>query len=104
MISPVLMGSRPVVQSVEQGRGSDQLPVVVIAAREDQAAGAAAGVTDWLIKPFDSSYARTKIRAWVLRLHAIGLERLFPPMRSTTGSIARERECSTRSRRTGSTG
>jgi phosphoribosyl 1,2-cyclic phosphodiesterase/CheY-like chemotaxis protein len=45
----------------------DQLPVVVIAAREDQAAGAAAGVTDWLIKPFDSSYARTKIRAWVLR-------------------------------------
>ena len=45
----------------------DQLPVVLIAAREDAAAGAAAGVTDWLIKPFDSSYARTKIRAWVLR-------------------------------------
>jgi len=45
----------------------DQLPVVVIAAREDQAAGAAAGVTEWLIKPFESSYARTKIRAWVLR-------------------------------------
>jgi len=44
-----------------------QLPVVVIAAREDTRAGAAAGVTDWLIKPFKSSYARAKIHAWVLR-------------------------------------
>jgi GAF domain-containing protein len=47
--------------------GGGQLPIVLIAARQDHAAGAAAGVTDWLIKPFDGSYARTKIRAWVLR-------------------------------------
>lgn len=45
----------------------DQLPVVMVAAQEDPVAGAAAGVTDWLIKPFTGSYARTKIRAWVLR-------------------------------------
>jgi phosphoribosyl 1,2-cyclic phosphodiesterase/CheY-like chemotaxis protein len=51
----------------EEGDHAHQMPVVVIAAREDQGAGAAAGVTDWLIKPFRSSYARTKIRAWVLR-------------------------------------
>jgi CheY-like chemotaxis protein len=44
-----------------------QLPVVMVAALEDQASGAAAGVTDWLIKPFTGAYARTKIRAWVLR-------------------------------------
>jgi phosphoribosyl 1,2-cyclic phosphodiesterase/DNA-binding response OmpR family regulator len=44
-----------------------QLPVVVVAAQEDQARGAAAGVTDWLIKPFTDAYARTKIRAWALR-------------------------------------
>jgi DNA-binding response OmpR family regulator len=44
-----------------------QLPVVMIASQEDQASGAAAGVTDWLIKPFTGAYARTKIRAWVLR-------------------------------------
>jgi ribonuclease BN (tRNA processing enzyme)/CheY-like chemotaxis protein len=44
-----------------------QLPVVVIASQEDQPSGAAAGVTDWLIKPFTGAYARTKIRAWVLR-------------------------------------
>jgi phosphoribosyl 1,2-cyclic phosphodiesterase/DNA-binding response OmpR family regulator len=44
-----------------------QLPVVMVASQEDQAPGAAAGVTDWLIKPFTGAYARTKIRAWVLR-------------------------------------
>jgi DNA-binding response OmpR family regulator len=44
-----------------------QLPVVVVASAEDQASGAAAGVTDWLVKPFTGAYARTKIRAWVLR-------------------------------------
>ena len=45
----------------------DQLPVVMVAEREDAAAGAKAGVTEWLITPFTDSYARTKIRAWVLR-------------------------------------
>jgi CheY-like chemotaxis protein len=53
-------------RAIRQTEG-DQLPVVIVAEQEDAAAGAAAGVTDWLIKPFTSSYARTKIRAWVLR-------------------------------------
>jgi CheY-like chemotaxis protein len=44
-----------------------ETPVVMVAAQEDPGAGAATGVSDWLIKPFTSSYARTKIRAWVLR-------------------------------------
>ena len=44
-----------------------KLPIVLVAAREDSAAGAVAGVTDWLTKPFTSSYARTKVRAWILR-------------------------------------
>src|SRR5262245_66257562 len=44
-----------------------QIPVVMVAAQEDAGAEAATGVSDWLIKPFTSSYARTKIRAWVLR-------------------------------------
>jgi phosphoribosyl 1,2-cyclic phosphodiesterase/CheY-like chemotaxis protein len=46
---------------------SDHVPVVMIASEANMAAGAAAGVTDWLISPFTESYARTKIRAWVLR-------------------------------------
>jgi hypothetical protein len=46
---------------------SGWLPVVMVATQEKQTAGAAAGVTDWLIRPFTDAYARTKIRAWVLR-------------------------------------
>jgi CheY-like chemotaxis protein len=44
-----------------------RLPVVMVAGQEDPDSGAAAGVTDWLIKPFTSAYARTKIRTWVMR-------------------------------------
>ena len=45
----------------------DQVPVVMIATEANVAGGAGAGVTDWLVNPFTESYARTKIRAWVLR-------------------------------------
>jgi len=52
------------LQEADQGQ---PVPVVMVASREDPVPGAAAGVTDWLIKPFSGAYARTKIRAWVLR-------------------------------------
>ena len=45
----------------------DRLPVIMVAGQEDHDAGAAAGVTDWLIHPFTAAYARTKICAWLLR-------------------------------------
>jgi phosphoribosyl 1,2-cyclic phosphodiesterase/CheY-like chemotaxis protein len=51
----------------QENNGEHRLPVVMIAGLEDSDSGVAAGVTDWLIKPFTSAYARTKIRAWVLR-------------------------------------
>jgi DNA-binding response OmpR family regulator len=44
-----------------------QVPVVVVASPEDVASCADAGVTDWLVKPFSSVYARTKLQAWLLR-------------------------------------
>jgi phosphoribosyl 1,2-cyclic phosphodiesterase/CheY-like chemotaxis protein len=44
-----------------------ELPIIMVAARQDLATGIAVGVTDWLIKPFTISYARTKLRAWILR-------------------------------------
>jgi phosphoribosyl 1,2-cyclic phosphodiesterase/DNA-binding response OmpR family regulator len=50
--------------------GSD-VPVVVVAAEEaqaDRSAGAEAGVTDWLVAPFSNGYARTRVRAWRLRV------------------------------------
>lgn len=47
------------------------LPIVMVAATSaeaDRPAGADAGVTDWLVPPFSTLYARTRIRAWALRL------------------------------------
>jgi phosphoribosyl 1,2-cyclic phosphodiesterase/CheY-like chemotaxis protein len=44
-----------------------QVPIVIVAAQEDAGAGNAAGVTDWLVKPFSTIYARTRMRAWLLR-------------------------------------
>jgi DNA-binding response OmpR family regulator len=55
-----------------------QLPVVMVATQENQMAGAAAGVTDWLIRPFTDAYARTKIRAWVLRAACQSVKVVIP--------------------------
>lgn len=47
------------------------LPVVMLAAAEDTADVAEeAGVSDWLVAPFSPEYARTKLRAWLLRTRA----------------------------------
>ena len=44
-----------------------EVPIIITALQEHVAAGATAGVTDWLIKPFSHEYARTHVRAWLLR-------------------------------------
>ncbi|MEP6657122.1 MAG: MBL fold metallo-hydrolase [Betaproteobacteria bacterium] len=47
-----------------------ELPIVLIRTMEsvvEQQAEAEAGISDWLIWPFSEEYARTRIRAWVLR-------------------------------------
>jgi CheY-like chemotaxis protein len=54
----------------------DETPVIKVATQEDP--GAASFVSDWLIKPFTSSYARTKIRAWVLRTECRWLRAAIP--------------------------
>jgi CheY-like chemotaxis protein len=46
---------------------AESLPVILLADRDDVAGGEAAGVTEWIVKPFSSSYIRTKVRAWTLR-------------------------------------
>ena len=51
-------------------QAAPRLPIVMVAAAEtdvDRAAGAEAGITDWLVVPFSMLYARTRIRAWALR-------------------------------------
>jgi phosphoribosyl 1,2-cyclic phosphodiesterase/DNA-binding response OmpR family regulator len=47
--------------------GAADVPVIIVADAADQEAGRIAGVTDWLIRPFSSAYARTRIQAWLLR-------------------------------------
>jgi two-component system response regulator MprA len=44
------------------------VPIVLVAAQEEAVAGTAAGVTGWLLTPFSSIYARTRLRAGLLRL------------------------------------
>jgi phosphoribosyl 1,2-cyclic phosphodiesterase/CheY-like chemotaxis protein len=43
------------------------VPIILIADQEPVEASATTGVTDWLIKPFSTEYARTHVRAWLLR-------------------------------------
>jgi phosphoribosyl 1,2-cyclic phosphodiesterase/DNA-binding response OmpR family regulator len=50
-----------------EAAGEIQMPVVVVATEGQQPAADRGGATDWLVLPFTMSYARTKIRAWVLR-------------------------------------
>jgi DNA-binding response OmpR family regulator len=54
------------------------LSVVMVATQENQTTGAAAGITDWLIRPFTDAYARTKIRAWVLRAACQSVRVIIP--------------------------
>jgi phosphoribosyl 1,2-cyclic phosphodiesterase/DNA-binding response OmpR family regulator len=42
------------------------LPVIIVA-DEESIDGSKAGVTDWLIQPFSPEYARTRVRAWLMR-------------------------------------
>lgn len=54
-------------RALREQLGLKDVPVIIVSAQEDEAAGTAAGVTDWLIKPFSPVYARTRLRAWLLR-------------------------------------
>jgi phosphoribosyl 1,2-cyclic phosphodiesterase/DNA-binding response OmpR family regulator len=60
------MGMCRSIRSLEED-DDRRLPILMVAEQEDQRAGDAAGVTDWLIKPFTVAHARSKIGAWLLR-------------------------------------
>lgn len=54
------------------------VPIIIVAQHEDLDAGAAAGVSDWLVQPFSSTYARTRIRAWLMRVRCRWLRARLP--------------------------
>lgn len=44
-----------------------QVPFIVVAAKERAVEGQAAGVTAWLVSPFSAQYARAFLQSWILR-------------------------------------
>ena len=48
--------------------GAAEVPIIITGKDEEVGAGIAAGVTDWLVKPFSEIYARTRMRAWLMRV------------------------------------
>jgi len=52
-----------------QTPGDQQVPIIIVTdqASVDIERGEAAGVTDWLTRPFSTQYARSRMRAWLLR-------------------------------------
>jgi GAF domain-containing protein len=63
---------------------------VIVSDREDAASAISAGATDWLIAPFSSSYARTKMRAWVLRVACRWVKAPIPEDEQTRLASLRE--------------
>jgi DNA-binding response OmpR family regulator len=65
------------------------LAVVLVAEQHNEDAGVAAGVSDWLTKPFTAAHARTTIRKWLLRTASKSIkgavpadqEQRLPPLR-----------------------
>jgi len=49
------------------GRSTNDIPILVVAEKEKALAWTNAAIAGWLIKPFSSAYARTRIRACLLR-------------------------------------
>jgi phosphoribosyl 1,2-cyclic phosphodiesterase/CheY-like chemotaxis protein len=70
-----------------------ELPIVVVAASDaeaNRAAGAEAGATDWLVAPFSTLYARSRIRAWALRQACRWMRAPFPPDESARLRVLHE--------------
>jgi phosphoribosyl 1,2-cyclic phosphodiesterase/CheY-like chemotaxis protein len=58
---------RAIRSSGHDEQGTARLPIVIVTDSEEDTTGSDAdGVTDWLIKPFSTSYARTRVRALLL--------------------------------------
>ena len=71
-------------RSLRRDPGSTAKAVPIVMAREEESPAeqqleAEAGVTDWLIWPFSETYARTRIRAWLLGVACRWKPAALPP-------------------------
>jgi phosphoribosyl 1,2-cyclic phosphodiesterase/DNA-binding response OmpR family regulator len=71
---PRLDGIR-LCRAIRRQAPEHRLAVLMVAREDNQDAGTAADVSDWLIKPFTVACARTKIRTWLLRAAGGAMER-----------------------------
>jgi DNA-binding response OmpR family regulator len=51
----------------KEGRSTNDIPILVVTAKEEALAWTKTAIAGWLIKPFSAAYARTRIRACLLR-------------------------------------
>ena len=67
--NPPLVDGHRIVRAMRETEGSNavQVPVVLVCEGAGGAASDRGAATDFLVAPFSLSYARTKIRAWVIR-------------------------------------
>ena len=92
---PRLDGIR-LCRAIRRQAPEHRLAVLMVAREDNQDAGTAADVSDWLIKPFTVACARTKIRTWLLRAAGGAMERAGDAERR---EAAKPRECSLGSHR-----
>ena len=52
----------------EAAPGVVQVPIAIIATDPNMVSISNGAATEWLVAPFSKSYARTKIRSWILRV------------------------------------
>lgn len=78
---PPLLDGLQTARTLREGEGAHRVkvPVVLVSTRDLQVKGWDDIATDWLVAPFSLSYARTKIRAWVLRNTCRWVRARLPP-------------------------
>lgn len=50
-----------------ENSSNEKTPIILISEEDDHKKAEQAGVTDWLVPPFTKEYARTRLRAWIMR-------------------------------------
>ncbi len=79
--SPPLIDGLKIAHEIRRSvrKKRTQVPVVLVSAAAHKADSENREVTDWLIAPFSLSYARARVRAWVLRAACRWVRAQLPP-------------------------